>query len=143
MQERRMNKAMNPKVTLMTPVYNAMPFFKEYLESVLKQTYRPLEFICVDDGSTDESYDYLLSMIPSFKRAGIELKFDTISHQDQSFAINHALSRVTGDYLTWCDADDELDSQSIVSQKNTTENMRICLMRCSETKATALPVLIC
>lgn len=46
---------MNPLVSLITPVFNGMPYFKDYLECVLSQTWRPLEFICVNDGSEDNS----------------------------------------------------------------------------------------
>lgn len=104
---------MMPVVTLVTPVYNAMPYFKEYLNSVLEQTWRPLEFICVDDGSTDDSLTYLESMVPVFKESGIELKIIPGKHKGQASAFNEALPLVTGEYFTWCDSDDLLTKESI------------------------------
>ena len=46
---------LKPTVSAVIPCYNAAPFLRETIESVLKQTRPPLEVIVVDDGSTDES----------------------------------------------------------------------------------------
>lgn len=97
---------MNPLVSLITPVYNGMPYWKEYLESVLQQTFRPLEFICIDDGSEDGSFEYLEMMRPVFEEKGILLIHKKISHAGQAAAVQEALKFVTGEFITWCDADD-------------------------------------
>lgn len=44
-----------PRVTVLMPVYNAAPFIREAIESILNQSFRPFEFLIIDDGSTDES----------------------------------------------------------------------------------------
>src|SRR3989304_9072936 len=53
---------MKPRVSVIMSVYNGMPFLKEAVESILKQTYKNFEFIIVDDASTDETWDYLKSL---------------------------------------------------------------------------------
>lgn len=104
---------MKPLVTLVTPVFNAMPWFREYLDCVLRQTWRPLELIIVDDGSDDGSWEYLTERLPDFRRAGIMARSLRIPHAGQAAAVNAALPLASGEYLTWCDADDLLTPDSI------------------------------
>ena len=104
---------MKPLVTLVTPVFNAMPYFREYLDCVLRQTWRPLELIVVDDGSEDGSWEHLAERLPDFGREGILARHLRISHAGQAAAVNAALPLVSGEYLTWCDADDLLTPDSV------------------------------
>lgn len=104
---------MSPLTTLITPIYNAMPYLRDYLNCVIGQTWRPLEFIPVDDGSTDGSREYLEEMIPALERAGITVRPLYRSHQGQAAAVNAALPLITGEYLTWCDADDRITPDNI------------------------------
>lgn len=104
---------MRPLVSLVTPVYNGMPYFREYLDSVLAQTWRPLEFICIDDGSEDDSFEFLESLRPKFEESGIVLHHKRMEHGGQAKAVNEALKIVSGDFLAWCDADDILLPENI------------------------------
>lgn len=104
---------MKPLVTLITPVFNAMPYFKEYLDCVLGQTWRPFELIVVDDGSMDGSWEYLIELLPDLAQAGILVHPLRIPHVGQAAAVNAALPLVSGEYFTWCDADDLLMPDSI------------------------------
>lgn len=104
---------MNPRVTLITPVYNAMPYFQDYLACVAAQTWRPLEFICVDDGSQDGSMACVEQMTPELEQAGVSVRLIRRPHQNQAAAVNAALPYVTGEFLTWCDADDYLTPDSV------------------------------
>ena len=97
---------MKPLVSLLTPVFNAMPYLKDYLESVRKQTWRPLQLILADDGSTDDSAAYIESILPELEKEGIETAFLKLPHQGQAWAMNAALKKVSGVFLTWCDSDD-------------------------------------
>lgn len=104
---------MRPLVSLITPVYNAMPYFKEYLDSVLEQTWRPLEFICINDGSDDNSFEYLEQMRPEFEKKGIAVQHKKVVHGGQARAVNEALKLVNGEFITWCDADDIMLPENI------------------------------
>ena len=102
-----------PLVTIVTPVYNAMPYFKEYLDSVLHQTYRPIELIVVDDGSTDDSYHYIEEFRHKLEDSGITVQLFSSPHRNQSAAINVALPHIHGKYFMCSDADDLLMPDNI------------------------------
>jgi len=52
-----------PKLTVVTTVYNAAPFLRESVDSVLNQTFQDFELILVNDGSNDESKEILLEYL--------------------------------------------------------------------------------
>ena len=104
---------MNPLVTLVTPVWNAMPHLRAYLACVMAQTWRPLQFIAVDDGSADGSWEYLCRMRGELEAAGLELCLLRTAHGGAAAAVNAALPQVRGELFTWCDADDLLTPDSL------------------------------
>ena len=104
---------MKPLVSLIVPVYNAMPYFEEFLKCVAKQTWRPLECILADDGSTDGSLDCLENHRTMLEEAGVSVKILSSPHKGQAAAVNAALREVKGEFLTWCDADDVMPPRSI------------------------------
>ena len=104
---------MRPLVTLVTPVYNAMPWLRDYLDCVVRQTWRPLEVIVVDDGSTDGSADCLREIRPVLEQAGLIVHVLFCQHKGQSAAFNAALPLISGEFFTWCDADDLLTPDSV------------------------------
>lgn len=104
---------MKPLVSLITPFFNAMPYFRDYLGCVLRQTWRPLELIAVDDGSSDGSWDCLMKFLPELERVGIAVHTLRRAHEGQAAAVNAALPLVSGEYLTWCDADDLMTPDSV------------------------------
>ncbi len=97
---------MKPSVSLITPVYNTMPYLASYLDCVKEQTWRPLQFIAADDGSSDGSASYIKDRIKELEASGISVKLLQLEHASQAAAVNAALKEASGEYLTWCDADD-------------------------------------
>jgi glycosyltransferase involved in cell wall biosynthesis len=53
---------MKPKLIVMMPVYNGMPYLKDAIQSILAQTYKQFHFLIIDDGSTDKSLEYLKAL---------------------------------------------------------------------------------
>ncbi len=96
-----------PPITIIVPVYNARPFLPKLIESILGQTVPCSQCIFVDDGSADESYDYLLSIAKQHKHFSV---MKTL-HGGVSSARNFALAVLPDDgYSAFIDADDYIDS---------------------------------
>ncbi len=101
------------KVSIIIPCYNGASTIGQAIHGVSNQTYRPIELILVNDGSTDSSEEIVASMKQEIENAGIEFRYLTQQNMGLGSAINSGLKLVTGEYLAWCDADDELMPESV------------------------------
>jgi len=104
---------MKPLVSLVTPVYNSMPYLRDYLDSVIAQTWRPMQVILVDDGSADDSPACLEQYRSRLEAADVQVHILLRPHGGQAAAMNAALPLITGEFFTWCDADDLLTPDSV------------------------------
>lgn len=104
---------MEKKVSIITPCYNGEDYVGRYLDSILNQTYPNIELILVNDGSHDDTEKIVLSYKNKFADRGFAFKYIFQQNAGQAAALNAGLKVFTGDYLTWPDSDDFLDSQSI------------------------------
>lgn len=93
-------------VNIITPAYNCAEYIPRLLDSVLAQTYPCVEMFVVDDGSTDETQDVVISYIPKFEERGYKLHYNYQTNAGQNAAINQALKWVRGEYLLYPDSDD-------------------------------------
>lgn len=93
-------------VSVVTPCYNGESFLDRYFEGILAQTYRPIEVVLVDDGSTDATYSLALSYKEKLEEQGIRLACIHQENKGQAAAINRGLPEVTGEFITWPDSDD-------------------------------------
>jgi alpha-1,3-rhamnosyltransferase len=92
----------SPLVTVIIPSYNHDKWIGNAIESVLNQTYRNIELIIVDDGSTDNS-KYVISGYASDPRVKIILK---LKNKGQGHSFNAALDIASGKYITILPSDD-------------------------------------
>lgn len=113
----------NKLVSIITPCYNGEQCLGRMLDSVIAQTYRPIEYILVNDGSTDGTQKIAESYIPKFKRNGISYTIVQQENKGLAGAINAGLKRFTGDYLCWSDADDYLEPTSVEDRVMVLEKM--------------------
>ncbi len=94
-----------PKVSIIMPVYNTQTYLPEAIESILGQTFEDLEFIVVDDGSTDGSWD----IIQGYAKTDARIKaIQNDVNKKLVFTRNIALGHVDplSEYVGICDADD-------------------------------------
>lgn len=111
-------------VSVIIPCYNVAPFIKRCLDSILNNSYKNLELICVDDGSTDNTLEEL---------RGFNDERITIIHQENqglSAARNTGLEVARGEFITYVDSDDwvhkEYVQRLIDAQKMTDADVVMC-----------------
>jgi glycosyltransferase involved in cell wall biosynthesis len=90
---------MPPLISCIVPVFNGERFLAEALESILSQTYQPIEIIVVDDGSTDQTAQVAHSY-------GQRIKYLRKTNGGETAARNHGLRAAKGEYVAFLDADD-------------------------------------
>ncbi|MDC0150249.1 glycosyltransferase, partial [Nitrosopumilus sp.] len=97
---------MSELVSIIIPVYNAAPFLKDSLESVINQTYSNIEIICIDDGSEDNS----LEILKFFSD-----KITIISQENQGLAsaLNVGIKKMKGKWFKWFSPDDVMFHNTI------------------------------
>ena len=110
-----------PLVSVVTPCLNAGRMLPRALNSAIGQTYRNLEIIVVDNGSTDGS-DRLAQEIG--EASGRKFRFARWPERGANRARNQGYSMVRGDYVQWLDADDEIDRDKITQQVDALERDR-------------------
>lgn len=94
-----------PKVSIIVPVYNVERYLRQCLDSLVNQTYRNIEIICVNDGATDESGE----IIDRYAKADARIMTIYVPNSGVASARNTALSCATGKYLMFVDGDDWID----------------------------------
>ena len=105
------------KVTVIVPVYNAGEFLNACLDSVLSQTLKSYQIICVNDGSTDNSYEIL-------KKYENKITLLQTDKGGASVARNRALELANGTYTLFLDADDTIPENYIESLYQEAKNSK-------------------
>lgn len=95
---------MNPLISIIVPTYNVEKYIRTCIESILAQTYRNIEVIIVNDGSTDQSLAVISDLICSHHN----VKVINQKNQGVSVARNTGIDVATGKYITFVDADDKI-----------------------------------
>lgn len=102
-----------PLVSIITPGYNCGSVVHRLLDSILAQTWQNIEFIFVNDGSTDNTAEVLESYREKFEARGIAFRIIAQENRGVGEAIQTGLKAFHGDYLCWPDADDYLEPDAI------------------------------
>lgn len=91
-----------PKVSVILPIYNVGKYLRKSLDSLINQTLQEIEIICIDDGSTDDSYDIL----EEYKLKDSRIKVVHKSNKGTGAARNDGLRLATGECIGFVDPDD-------------------------------------
>ena len=120
---------MKPLVSVIVPIYNAAPFLRETLDSIVASTYRPIEVVMVDDGSHDDS----LKIAQTYCEQHAECQVIAQKNRGVSAARNTAIKAAKGTYILPVDADDKIADTFIEKAVEVIEhdnNIRVVGCRC-------------
>lgn len=93
-------------VSVIVPVYNTKKYLHKCLDSLINQTLKDIEIICINDGSTDNS----LKILNDYAQKDNRIKVLSQENKKQGAARNAGLEIATGEYIGYVDSDDWVDS---------------------------------
>ena len=116
----------HPKISVIIPVYNAEKFLGNCLDSVLNQTMKDIEIICVDDKSPDKCGEILDEYVKKDKRIKVIHKE---KNEGVSAARNDGINIANGDYITFCDDDDIINPKTYEYSYKYAKNDNVDLLK--------------
>lgn len=106
-----MAKDINPKVSIVIPVYNGSNYLAEAIDSALAQTYKNIEIIVVNDGSTDKGATEQVA-----KPYGDKIRYYHKENGGVATALNFGIKKMTGDYFSWLSHDDLYEKTKVEAE---------------------------
>ena len=106
------------EISVIVPTYNCEAYIEKSINTLLNQTFKDIEVICIEDGSSDNTLDILNEMASSDSRLIIYAQ----ENQGASVARNKALKLATGNYIYFFDADDYLVEDGLEKMYNNALN---------------------
>lgn len=120
-----MLKSEYSKVSIVIPTHNAAGTIKRCVDSILAQTYQCFEVIIIDNGSTDN----LVDIVNSYSDARI--KYFTTNKLGVSNARNMGIKKSKGEFVSFCDADDEYDPSFLAEMVNCSITNNVGVVKCA------------
>lgn len=105
---------MNIEISIIIPIYNVEDYLEECIESILNQEYDLYEIICIDDASTDRTYNLLLNYQDNSK---VRI-YRNSENKGQSYTRNRGISLAKGKYILFVDSDDYLHEKCLKTIEN-------------------------
>jgi len=112
-------------ISIIVPVYNVEPYLRKCLDSILDQTYRDLEILIIDDGSTDGSGE----ICDEYKKDERVRVFHT-ENKGLSCARNLGLDSANGDYIAFIDSDDWFEETALQTFLTTAQDTGADIVGC-------------
>lgn len=114
------------KISVVVPVYNVSQYLKKALDSIINQTYKNLEIIIVNDGSTDNS----LSICKEYAKLDKRIKIIDKENGGLSDARNSGTANSTGEFIIYIDSDDYIEKDMLYKLYNniisTNSDVSVC-----------------
>ena len=101
-EENSLNQSPEIKVSVIMPIYNAYEYLRPAIDSVVSQTLKEIEIICIDDGSTDHSVE----IVKEYQKTDERIRIIAENNAGPALARNNGIKRARGEYLAFLDADD-------------------------------------
>ena len=92
----------NPKISIIIPIYNSEKYLEECLKSLIYQTFKNFEIICINDGSTDNSF----KILKKFEKLDERFHIFSQVNKGPGIARNIGIKKSKGEYLLFLDSDD-------------------------------------
>ena len=116
-------------ISIIIPIYNCEEYIGRCIESVLNQTYKNFEIICIDDGSTDSSLNIISTYVNKADSKRIIVK--SIKNSGPSVARNEGIKIANGNYITFVDSDDMLNEKYLEILYNIAKIKNVKIVRCN------------
>ena len=114
------------KISIVLPVYNAAKYLERCLDSLLEQSYGNFEIVAIDDGSSDGSGEILKRYSETDSRISVYL----LGHRNVSAARNFAVKKISGEYVTFIDADDWCEKDYLldlmIAMEDSKSDLSVC-----------------
>lgn len=117
---------MPTKVSIIIPVYNTQVYLKDCLESIINQSFKDIEIICINDGSTDGS----LGILKEYANMDNRILIINKENGGQALARNIGLQSSQGKYIVFVDSDDWVDLDMVEKLYNYAEQLKCDLVFC-------------
>jgi len=98
-----------PKISIIIPIFNTEKYLNECLDSVVNQTFKDIEIICIDDGSTDNS----LQILKEYANKDERITVICGENQGAASVRNKGIEISNGEYIIFLDSDDYLDLRAL------------------------------
>lgn len=123
--DNRSEEDQSPLVSVIIPVYNVAKYLITCLESICKQTLKEIEIICINDGSTDNSYEVLIEYAKTDSRIVVYNQ----SNRGLSATRNEGVRCSRGEYIYFMDSDDSLELTALdtLYQRATQDDLDVLL----------------
>lgn len=113
------------KVDVLIPTYNREQYIEECLDSILNQTYKDINIIIYDDGSTDRTKQ----IIENYQKTNSNIQYIRgVENKGVSFARNILLENSSGDYIAWQDSDDISNPYRIEKSLNYIQHTKVDIL---------------
>lgn len=116
----------NSKISIIIPVYNAEKYLRACLNSLVGQTYKNIEILCINDGSKDNS----LRILEEYTKKDCRVKVFSQENAGPAKARNVGLEQATGEFIMFCDADDEYCSDMCKKMLDSIIKKNVDLVMC-------------
>ena len=118
------------KVSIIIPVYNVEQYLPKCLDSIINQTLKDIEIICINDGSTDNS----LSILKEYASKDDRMIIIDKENKGQGIARNLGIKKAKGKYIGFVDPDDWVDIQMFEKMYNQAQKLNSEIVICDLVK---------